>query len=78
MDPAGVSRDNIKGLGDQKRLQRRPVEFQSTVSKLISVRLIKSSQVKSNLFIYEAHLKTAHADQSAVQLNHNKIKYQNK
>ena len=30
--------------------------------------IVKSSQVKC---IYEAHLKTAHADQSAVQLNHN-------
>ena len=35
----------------------------------------QSSQV---IFIYIAHLKTAHADQSALQLNHNKIKYQNK
>ena len=26
--------------------------------------------------IYEAHLKTTHADQSAVQLNHNKISKQ--
>ena len=34
---------------------------------------VKSSQVKC---IYKAHLKTAHADQSAVQLNHNKIEKQ--